>query len=326
MSLRLTTLSLLFCVLGFVSIGQTVEAQVSGGGLLSFSVTPQYPSPNEQVSFVLSGFGLDLNQATVVWEENGVVVKQERGATHYRTETGEVGSVLSVTARVTTPSGEQYTRSKTIRPVNLSLVWEANTYTPPFYKGKALYTSGSELTVVAIPQFQSIVGGAIPPENLFFTWKVDGSVFVEGFGIESISVPLKDFNRQQTVGVTVQTEGGSITAEKKAVITPADPELIIYPVEPLLGPLYNTTADAYTLSSNEVTLLAVPFFFSVDSLQDPALSYSWSVNGRSVSQTEEMLSFGFEEEGSGTSRISVEAEHRNNLFQIAETLIQLNRN
>jgi hypothetical protein len=76
----------------------------------------------------------------------------------------------------------------------MTLLWQANdAYVPPFYKGKALLTEGSDVKIVAMPEIKS-GSGTINPKNLTYSWKKDYTNDPDGsgYGIHSY-VFMSDF-------------------------------------------------------------------------------------------------------------------------------------
>jgi len=68
---------------------------------------------------------------------------------------GSLGEKKTVTIKVVSRRGGYLEEKITFQPALVDLMWEANTYTPPFYKGKALTSSKSSITVTAIPQLKT---------------------------------------------------------------------------------------------------------------------------------------------------------------------------
>jgi hypothetical protein len=65
----------------------------------------------------------------------------------------------------------------------VTLLWEASTYVPPFYKGKSLYSAGADIHVVAIPQVNDSAGNPIPASDLTFKWEMNGDAYADHSGL-----------------------------------------------------------------------------------------------------------------------------------------------
>ena len=50
---------------------------------------------------------------------------------------------------------------------------QARRYTPPFYKGKKIFTSESVIKFIAIPNFVTSNNKKIPASDLVYTWKIN---------------------------------------------------------------------------------------------------------------------------------------------------------
>jgi len=72
---------------------------------------------------------------------------------------------------------------------------------------------------------------------------------------------------------------GTLAAKKTISLRARSPEIIFYRQDPLLGTLYNTAIkNEYTLSSEELKVIASPFFISP---QDE-IKYQWTMNGQTM--------------------------------------------
>ena len=100
-------------------------------------------------------------------------------------------------------------------------------------------------------------------------------------------------------------------------LVPTKPIVLVYEDSPLYGPLWNREVGGeFVWSAKEVSFSAFPLFFSVSSRLDPALSYSWSVDG-SGRQSGSKVTYRAPEEAEGISRIQVDVENLNQFVQTA---------
>ena len=52
---------------------------------------------------------------------------------------GSLGKTQKVTVNGVENDGTSITQSISVMPASIDLIWQAHSYTPPFYKGKALF-------------------------------------------------------------------------------------------------------------------------------------------------------------------------------------------
>lgn len=156
-----------------------------------------------------------------------------------------------------------------------TLVWEALSYTPPFYKGKALMPDGGDVKILAFPPLH--LG---TPYELSYTWKVAGTVIPEASGPgRSFFIHRSDmFGGSPLIVVEVSKNGQRVSAGALRVPI-VKPRALLYPSLPLAGVLFGR--EQHT-ASDEAMLEAYPLFFSVKSKADPALTYAWKIDNTPV--------------------------------------------
>ncbi|GMQ95471.1 MAG: hypothetical protein BMS9Abin13_586 [Patescibacteria group bacterium] len=288
---------------------------------------PKYPDPYEKVSIEAISFLTDLNRAEIFWYVNDKLKERGVGKTRFSFSVGGVRSTSIVDLVIKTTEGKRVDKQISFRPVELSLLWEANTYTPPFYKGRALISPEGALKVVALPNFITAGGTYIPAEKLVYVWKKDGEVLEKesGYGKRMFyikaPIPFWDTN----IEVEVSSLGGSLKAGKSVNIFPKNPKVIFYRDNPLGGVQYeNAVGGELDLSRTEIAIKAEPYFFSVDDMEEN-LVYSWSMDDRTIEGDKERITFRQEEEGGvGISRISLAIQNLARTYQSASRSFLLN--
>ncbi len=142
--------SLLF--LGFIFPYSQINAQIGARQEdLVVEMTPSNPGPNQSVSVSLNSFVFSIDSARISWILNGASKKSGRGEKNFTFETGGMGS--QTTLRIVVETADGYVAEKTIRikPGEVDLIWETESYVPPFYKGKALFSYQNKINFIAIP-------------------------------------------------------------------------------------------------------------------------------------------------------------------------------
>ena len=102
---------------------------------------------------------------------------------------------------------------------------------------------------------------------------------------------------------------------------------VFYRDDPLGGTLFNQALNgSYTLAAPEVTLRAVPFFFTLADVTAKRLSYNWQMNQSKVitdASDQQLATFAPPAEGSGANTITVSAENLASIFQTAKNNLKL---
>jgi hypothetical protein len=251
---------------------------------LRFIMSPEVPGPGDQVTIEAQGVGSFLGDATVTWQQNGKTVLTGVGERRFTFTAGPLGSITRIHVTVDSSTNGVSERDFTIAPSVVHLLWEADTSTPPLYRGKALYSAGATFRVIALPQVVS--GGAtVSYNNLSFQWKLndDPVVAQSGMGRSSASFQGSQLKAGEVVNVDVYLN--SFLVGRASISVPAtDAELFIYQKDPLRGVLYDQALPAnVSLIDPEVTLQAQPYYFSKDSVSGGAAAYAWTLNGAPTS-------------------------------------------
>lgn len=166
----------------------------------------------------------------------------------------------------------------------LDIVWQAETYTPYFYKGKALATPLSDIKIAAIPLSNS--GSMIKKDNLFFRWFLDTNLFNEGWGKDFIAFKTGIFpNEFYEIKVEAKSADGTIKIEKTALISNTKPEIVFYERDNI----YNIKSEKavnnfFALSGENKQFISEPYFIPKVELEK--INYNWSLNNSAAEKKE----------------------------------------
>lgn len=299
---------------------------------ISVDISPRNPGPNETVTITVRSFSSNLGGASIAWFLNGELLLNERGATSFSTKTGDVGTQTEVLVRITKAEGGEIARVITFAPADLELIFEPLTFTPPFYKGRSVYTHQAPYKVVAIPRFIGLDGTRYSERDLVYTWRVNGR-YVEGaggLGGNVLEAKGSLVSRPFDVSVEVQSPDGTIGAKETVYVSPSTPSLVLYENSPLYGILYNNAVDGNLNlgKETELSVSAIPYFYGVSDPEDTDLTYNWSIDDRTVimARNENDLTVRIPEgEGLvGSNRVYVEARNMLDVLQAdyAETFME----
>ena len=292
--------------------------------LISSEITPETVRSFSSALVSISSSYVDLNSSNIQWIIGGKIVKEGIGITELEFTTGQVGDPVIITASIKTFNGLSHKEDIVVLPANVNFVSQAKTYTPPLYKGKALFTGESELVITAFADITATNGGVFDPNILRYKWSVDDTTDFKqsGYNKKSFSFTGTMWNKPQEVSVTVSSLDGSINAKYSEIFKPETPEIVVYEEDPLLGTLFNkvVTSPFLITKGKEVTFFTAPFNMISDSLSSGTL-YSWKMNGVRLQNQENgnIITFRDETSKKADSNIAVEVNQPDNLFQRAKT-------
>ncbi|OGG52962.1 hypothetical protein A3C20_03785 [Candidatus Kaiserbacteria bacterium RIFCSPHIGHO2_02_FULL_55_25] len=279
--LVLAVLAIVFVAVVYLPAQAGAQFLIPGAeSALSVSFSPQYPAPDSNVTLTLQSSLYDLDSSSVTWTVNGKEATSGDAATPVNVKTGPLGSKTDVRADITGPNGSA-SATATIIPSSVDLLWESDSYVPPFYSGRALPSAGSRVRLVALTHFVRPGGGEIPADQIVFTWTKDSEVLGDssGRGKSSITVDGPTLFGTETIVVEAASLDGSIAGQALIRIPDTEPKLTLYENHPLFGVLYHQALGATTfVPKNEMSFTAVPYFASAVSSGDVGLQYEWRVN------------------------------------------------
>ncbi|KKU26570.1 MAG: hypothetical protein UX39_C0008G0033 [Candidatus Magasanikbacteria bacterium GW2011_GWA2_46_17] len=307
---------------------QNLESLGGQSGVLLVRTVPARPTPHQFVTVIIESFSIDLDRSNISWFLNNNLSKDASNQKTFSFKTGGPGSTSNILIVVKTFEGEVIQETLNIRPATVDVLWEAESYVPPFYKGKSLYPFQGTVKIVALPNIVTAGGGTLSAKNLVYNWKVDGhpATAASGYGKNFIffrgDIPLKAAN----ITVEVSSVDQSYVAEGNTVITPVQPGIVFYEDSPLLGVLQNRALFGnITLRDEEIKIVAIPYFVGVTEREGRGLSYNWRLNEQKItgSLDKSALSFRQEKESAGNARVSLEVSSPSRIFQTVTSEISL---
>lgn len=298
-----------------ISFGQFA---VSGLELI-VTISPSAPKPNQTVSVSIENYSFDLSQSSITWFVNGIIQNQFSDKKSLSLKTGEVGSPSVVNVSVTTPSGTIVTERIVIQPSELNLLWEAGSYTPPFYRGKALHSPKGIIKVVAMADVVGNGGFRLSKNSLDYKWSRDGKILESLSGVGKNTFTIKPFVITPgftTIGLKITEKGKKTTLATKSIrVIESSPKIIFYEDHPLLGISFNKALQkTFFLDKEELKIKAFPYFFSKEDVD--ALNYQWRINGKKVTGNKDNLLVRVTEE-KGVSSISLQINNILKTLQFA---------
>ncbi|MCH7882803.1 hypothetical protein IIA95_00050 [Patescibacteria group bacterium] len=243
----------------------------------------EFQGPNENYVAWIRSSSIDVNRATITWIHNGDTVASGLGVKTYQFRTGDVGERESLRAIVVANGGRRLEASQVFRINNVDLLWTANTTVPAWYKGKALASPRSIITVSAFPEIMRN-GSKTPSSQLIYRWSLDDDFIPEesgagrrNFSFRADLIP----GTEHEITITVSDLSGTRGAQKTIVIPVAGPKVLFYEERPLEGTVIGAALTNFILpAGTQSTFRAVPFFFT----RGAPLSYKWFIDGEAAQE------------------------------------------
>lgn len=305
------------------AVAQYEASDLSNLHLEDFSVnfSPENPGANTPVSAKIISYSFDVDRAEIAWFVNG---KAAGSGKNFSFTASGLGSLLTLTVRIITPSGDRLSKTFSFRPAEVDLLWETPSYTPLQYRGKALAGPSARIKITAIPQ-----GMPMASSNLIYEWRRNYKNVADasGKGKKTFTFYAGAVG-SEIIEATVSTPDKSAIAVKKIMVAIGEPKVLFYEEHPLEGPQYQQElSGAINLNKPEIALRADPYFFTG---KDPLkLLYEWRMNDKKISTPQKPnLLYLSVPAGSlkGSSLIGLSLSNPSNIMEMAEKALRINFN
>mgnify|MGYP001579574390 CR=1 FL=1 len=293
---------------------------------VTLTSTPSFPKPLQKVLLQLEAFGPDLNSSYITWFVNGTARKAGNAQKNLEISAGKAGSATNIQVIIEPRGAAAIEKNITLQPADIDLVWEAVSYAPPFYKGKALYAAQGQVVVNALPYVVER-GSKVSPESLIYKWEKDGKVLgsVSGYGKNTLILYGSIISRPMVISVEVTSPKSAVKTSGSVVINPTQTKVLFYEINPLYGIQYGSAVGKeLVMKDNELTLIASPYFFSIEEKTFGKLSHKWTLNNKKIEEEsgKDIITFR-KPETVGTSQISLSIESDNKVLQSARNTVLL---
>lgn len=268
-----------------VSLIHAQFATPSTDGGIVISITPENPLPNGYVRLSAFSSAIDLERSDITWYADTKVIAQGPGATEADISAGPLGTSVDIVVIARAEGGATASGQAFIRPTEVDILWESDSYTPPFYRGRALPSAGTKIRAQAIAGLKLSNGALVPESDIMYTWRRNGSVIqtASGRGRSFALFPAPTLFGTDTIEVEAVSISGTLSGKTIVRIPSIEPVLALYEDHPVFGILYSTAFGQTTIVKDaEATFAAVPYFAEANSPDDSQLVYNWRVNGQSV--------------------------------------------
>lgn len=309
----------------FVCLAPNANAAIKvNDGDINVEMTPENPEAYTDVRIKVSSFATDLNKASIDWKIDNKMVLSGVGRTSYTFKTGAPNTTTVINVNITPQEGLAITRQIIVRPSEIEMLWQAvDSYTPAFYKGKALPVQEGKIKVVAYPNTVNVAKAN--KKNFVYTWTRNNNAAQDasGYGKDSFTFKNDVLTDTENIGLSVSSVDNSYNAVGRLNVNLSLPKLLFYKKSPINGVLYDEAlTGSATMNEDEMTLVAEPYFLNRNSND---LEYNWKINGAPIetpSKRTELTIRPSSRGGYATVALSIESITK--LFQSVANNIKIN--
>jgi len=330
---RIVILSILsFLVLASYG-GQShfVSAQYdNNSGDFNLNLSPENPGPGQSATASVTSFLVNLDSLKISWYVDGKLVLSGIGEKKLKFTTAPVGVTKTVEVTVELASGPE-TKTFVLRAGDVDVLWQVtDSFAPPFYRGKTLLTSEAKIKAVAMPNVRTTSGTAVKPGNMIYRWTKNSNFDQpnSGYGKNSYTFSSAYLNDVETITVeATDAAGNGGTAKQTAVMVPSNPKILFYEESPLLGIRYNHALESpFVLASNEMTIVAEPYYLVPKNPISPRLVYSWTINEKPIGSPKEknVLVVRKGANQTGTAKVQLSIDNFLSLMQNVKATLLIN--
>lgn len=295
---------------------------------VSIDMSPSLPKPNQQIKLKVNAYGTDLSKAQITWKVNGVEQKSGRGEQEFETNSGNIGTKTTINISIKPSNGPVIEKTVYFTPQEVDLIWEARSYTPPFYRGKSLQGPMGNVTVLAMPNFKKENKQSVNTNTIKYTWQRNSKVSGVNSGYQKNYFSFKGeiLLKPEEIQVEATDDNGGV-AKAFLEISPIEPKIFFYENSPLYGILFNKTTSLFQMNNKEISLASVPLFFETTSRNNSELEYTWDIDGVSDRFFKKSdIIFRSSGQSSGMVNVALKVKNKNSFLQEVKKKTYINVN
>lgn len=246
---------------------------------ITISTSPSFPEPGEKVFVEISSFSENIEDSDITWFANGSIVKQGQGV--LKISFTAPSEPVKINVQIITPENQEILKEIQVFASSIDLLWEApDTYTPPFYKGKALPGPESLVKFIAIP---SAAKTEQQIKNSNFSWEQNNEPNSKnsGRGKNTFLTSFDPLRNDESVRVFSNSAG--IEASAETTLKPFRMSVSVYPLSSGGEPFIARALRSGDIINKEVSFFAAPYGARPKYLGNTSLNYSWNLGGSALS-------------------------------------------
>lgn len=294
----------------------------AGGEEFFLSVSPSFPKAGQNFTVEARSLTFDRARADIKWYVNGVLYSSGVGKVEETFTASGIGTTMNIQVAATTEKGGTYQDETSIDIGSIDFIVSGDTYVPPFYRGAAWPTIGSNMTVRAIPHLY-IKGKRVPTENIVYSWKLNNEPMYSqsGGGKNKLSFFVDNLRGQpHKISLLVSDRANTVQFEDSIDPPVYSPQLLFYEYRPLLGPA-PLAGGSFSVNPGDTTsVIAEPYFFGLTSLKRSL--FTWTLNGKPVEGSAKnplLLDLTAPSDGNVQGRLRLLMKDPKSFFQRAES-------
>lgn len=311
----------LICACVAVPLFTFAETDYTGLGLrntenaVRILATPETPKAGDTIHLKAESPLFDLAKSSLTWRIDGQVVAQGTGISETDYTVSSSATSIEVSLSVDDPAWGSASSVLTITPLELDIIFDAPTYVPPFYRGRALPSGGGNIRLQAIARFPGS-RGPLSENTITYTWRRNNRILTSasGLGKSSITVEAPTPGDTDTFSVRASANDDTLSATASVTIPSSEPVLMLYEDQPLFGILFHSAIPKEIPARGDITVAAIPYFATSQRLDDPSLKYAWRINEQNATASSTKKNEITLRSDSGPVKLELELLHATNFF------------
>ncbi|OHA08364.1 MAG: hypothetical protein A3A44_03100 [Candidatus Sungbacteria bacterium RIFCSPLOWO2_01_FULL_60_25] len=239
----------------------------------SLEADPPTPDPGQSTIVKVVTVAFNAGGANYQWYVNGVFQKEAsgRGNSEFSFIAGRENEAKTIRVDLTTPEGITRSRSVTIRPSMTAYYWWTDTRVPFWYKGKALPSSSSRISIAAMARSGSASAAT-------YQWDLNAYPVAKASGAgKSVFTFSASMQVEERIYVTVLNPLAALSKNATIAVPIVPTKVGLYAVHPRQGVrMEKQIRQADAAAGETLEFVAAPFFFPAES--DRFLRYEWQLN------------------------------------------------
>ncbi len=289
----------------------------------SLRVEPEFPGPGQDFSVSID-FSPEDYPKSFTWFVDDKAVDEKSSTIKLKAKA--LGEETKIKVLLSYEHRKPEVLSRSVRPLILEVLYEAETFAPSFLGIAPLSSPGSLI------KFHSIVQIADKDsDNLLYIWKENGRKIQKssGIGKKDIKVELDPFKKSSVFELSIlDPESGELLASRQVPIYISKNSLEFYVKDPDSNWAFSRSLKNKLYLNNKEELLAIPFNFSISSLFDPILKWTWMVNGQTIDSKKAnspYVEIDFKNKNKKRAEVELKVQHEQIFLQHASYTLKLER-
>lgn len=286
----------------------------------TIELEPRFPNPNQTFTATLNDYSLASGATSITWEVDGEEVSSAQNSRSISLTAKAVGKSTVVSVTIGQSSGGTLTIRRTIAPVYLDIVLEAQTRTPAFYLGRALPSLGSTVNATAI-----LSGYNTSQNDLLYTWRLNNTVIDGGSlrGKNSVSFEVP-YGQQPLLTVDINKLNGEAVMRKTINFPSVSPTVLFYETSSLYGIKHKPITNL-SLVGLSTSVQAEPYYLNLLTYNNPEF-LEWKIDRTPSNQSAQNpyeITLG-RDSGTGVSEVNFHVRSLSELLQGGEGSFRVN--